>query len=94
MVVALVKVILDAPMYDLERRMGVTSTTGSQILLKWITAMDIRLRHLIYWRDCEELQKAMQVCFEEYFGKQVVVIMDCFEVFNHRPSNLIARAQT
>ena len=28
------------------------------------------------------------------FGKQVTVIIDCFEVFIERPTNLLARAQT
>ena len=29
-----------------------------------------------------------------FFGKRVTVIIDCFEVFIERPSNLLARAQT
>ena len=32
--------------------------------------------------------------FQYTFGKQVTVIIDCFEVFIERPTNLLARAQT
>lgn len=32
--------------------------------------------------------------FQYAFGKQVTVIIDCFEVFIERPTNLLARAQT
>ena len=36
----------------------------------------------------------MPVCFQYSFGKKVTVIIDCFEVFMGKPSNLLARAQT
>ena len=32
--------------------------------------------------------------FQCAFGKQVTVIIDCFEVFIERSTNLLARAQT
>ena len=56
--------------------------------------MDVRLRDLIYWPDREALQKTMPVCFQESFGKKVSIIIDCFEIFIERPSNLEARATT
>ncbi len=36
----------------------------------------------------------MPQCFRENFGKSVTVIIDCFEVFIDRPSNVLARAAT
>ena len=36
----------------------------------------------------------MPVCFQYAFGKKVTVVIDCFELFIERPSNLLARAQT
>jgi len=36
----------------------------------------------------------MPMCFQYAFGKKVTVVIDCFEVFIERPSNLLARAQT
>ncbi|CAH3122123.1 unnamed protein product [Porites lobata] len=40
------------------------------------------------------LWKTMPMCFQHAFGRKVTVIIDCFEVFIERPSNLLARAQT
>ena len=34
------------------------------------------------------------MCFQYAFGNKVTVVIDCFEVFVERPSNLLARAQT
>ena len=36
----------------------------------------------------------MPMCFQQSFGKKVAIIIDCFEVFLERPSNLQARAYT
>ena len=36
----------------------------------------------------------MPQCFHVSFGKKTTVIIDCFEIFICRPSNLLARAQT
>ena len=56
--------------------------------------MDIRLKSLIIWPDRECLQKTMPNCFQVAFGKKVAIILDCFEIFIERPSNLLARAMT
>ena len=52
-----------------------------------------RLKLMISWPVREQLWQTMPMCFQYAFGKKVVVI-DCFEVFIERPSNLLARAQT
>ncbi len=36
----------------------------------------------------------MPQCFRINFGKSVAVILDCFEIFIDRPSNLLARVST
>ena len=36
----------------------------------------------------------MPSCFQELFGTRVSLIMDCFEVFIQKPSNVLASAQT
>ena len=56
--------------------------------------MDIQLKDLIFWPEREALQKTMPECFQISFGKAVAVIIDCFEIFMERPSNLQARAST
>ena len=36
----------------------------------------------------------MPECFQYSFGKRITVIIDCFEIFIEKPSNLLAQAQT
>lgn len=56
--------------------------------------MDYRLRRLVHWPERENLCKTMPMCFKYAFGNKVAVIIDCFEVFIEKPTNLLARAQT
>ena len=56
--------------------------------------MDYRLRPLVHWPERENLCKTMPMCFKYAFGNKVTVIIDCFEVFIEKPTNLLARAQT
>ena len=56
--------------------------------------MDYRLRRLVHWPERENLCKTMPMCFKYAFGNKVTVIIDCFEVFIEKPTNLLARAQT
>ena len=60
----------------------------------WMNAMDYRLRRLVHWPERENLCKTMPMCFKYAFGDKVTVIIDCFEVFFEKPTNLLARAQT
>ena len=93
-VCTLIKLSINPPIQDLGYQFGVSTSTVSRILLKWLGQMDIRMRDLIHWPDREALQKTMPVCFQESFGKKVAIIIDCFEIFIERPSNLEARATT
>ena len=56
--------------------------------------MDSRLSSLIVWPEREALLATMPKCFQYSFGNKTTVIIDCFEVFIDRPSNVLARAQT
>ena len=75
-------------------RFGISPSTVSRIFLKWLKQMDLRLSNLIMWPDRDALRKTMPTCFQEAFGKKVAIIIDCFEIFLDRPSNLQARAST
>jgi len=92
--IVLMKLRLNAHMQDLAYRFNISLPTISRMFWKWIKVMNCRLRHLIFWPDRDALMKTMPVCFQECFGKKVAVIIDCFEVFLERPSNLHARACT
>ena len=56
--------------------------------------MDVRLFLLISWSTHDALHKTMPQCFIDSFGYKTTVIIDCFEIFINRPTNLMARAQT
>ena len=88
------KLRLNTPEQGLAFQFNISKTTVSRIIASWLVQMDIRLRDLIIWPDRDSLRKTMPVCFQQSFGKAVAVIIDCFEVFLDRPSNLKARAST
>ena len=93
-ILTLIKLRLDSPYKDLAYRFGISISTVSRIISKWLTMMDDELRDLIIWPTRDSQWKTMPLCFRSSFGKDVAVILDCFEVFMERPSNLLARACT
>jgi len=52
------------------------------------------LKNLVSWPERHMLHANMPRIFQESFGNRVTAIIDCFEIFCERPSNLLARAQT
>ena len=86
----MVKFRLNCQVQDLAYRFSVSCATISRILLKWMTAIDYSLRRLILWPDRDSLHKTMPDCFRASFGTKVAVVIDCFEIFIERPSNLQA----
>ena len=48
---------------------------------------------LVYWPEREQLKLTLPMSFRQTFSSRAVII-DCFEVFIDRPSDLLARAQT
>ena len=77
---------------DLGYTFGMNQSTISRYFKKWIDVMHVRLSPLVKWPGREELMKTMPMEFRQNF-KECVVIIDCFEVFMERPTNLKARAQ-
>ena len=66
----------------------------SRIFLNTLHVLYVRLEYRIYWPNRDELQKTMPMELGKYFGGKVAVVIDCFEIFIQRPSNLLARAPT
>ena len=93
-VLVLIKLRLNVPFKDLAYRFLVSVPTVSRIFFSWMNTMDYRLRPLVHWPERENLCKTMPMCFKYAFGNKVTVIIDCFEVFIEKPTNLLARAQT
>lgn len=89
----LMKLRLNLTDQDLGYRFGVSQSTVSKNWKKWIDIMYFRLKPLVLWPEREQLKKTMPPAFKRHFGKCVCII-DCFELFCERPSDLMARAQT
>jgi len=93
-VCSLMKLRLNCPGPFLASLFDVSAGSVSRIIVKWLVQMDVRLQELIIWLDCESVQKTMPECFQESFGERVAIIIDHFEIFIERPSNLQARTST
>jgi hypothetical protein len=89
----LMKLRLNLCDQDLAFRFGVHQSTVSRCFRKWIDILHIRLKPTIKWPSREEVMKTMPVDFRHHF-KRCICIIDFFEVFCERPSDLMARAQT
>ena len=92
-IMVLIKLRLGLFEQDLAYIFCVSQSTVSRIFQKWITVMSVRLAFLVKWPDRDQLQKTMPSCFREHFPR-CAVILDCFEIFIEKPSDLTARAQT
>ena len=80
-VMVLIKLRLNVPLQDLAYRFVVSVTTVSRIFSFWMVVMDVRLKFMISWPEREQLWQTMPMCFQYAFGKKVIVVIDCFEVF-------------
>ena len=93
-VMVLIKLRLNVPNLDLAYRFEVSLSTVSRVFKAWMEVLDVRLSPLISWPEREELWRTMPRCFQYTFSKATTIIIDCFEIYIDRPSNLLARAQT
>lgn len=94
LMLVLIKLRLNLSMQDLGYRFKVSTSCVSKTFQDLIHIMYVRMKCFILWPEREELQISMPMEFRKYFGVKVSVIIDCFEVFIERPSNLLARAET
>ena len=93
-VMTLMKLRLNLSYQDLGYRFGVSQSTVSRIFISTLDIMYDRTHFMIRWHSREELRQTMPMEFRRTFGNKVAAIIDCFEVFVDRPSNLGARSQT
>ena len=47
---------------------------------------------LMKWPSHEAIHRAMPFCFRVHYGLWVTAIIDCFELYIEKPSNLFAKA--
>ena len=94
MVLTLMRLRLNLTINDLSYRFNISRSTTSSVVLKWINVMFVRLRPPIMWPGREEIISTTPVSFRQYFKTKVTVIIDCFEIFINKPTNLKARNAT
>lgn len=94
LILVLMRLKLNLPVQYLADKFGISSGTVSRTFLSTLHVLFTKLLPIIYWPTQEERRLTMPMEFRKYFGLKVAVIIDCFELFIERPSNLEARAQT
>lgn len=93
LLVTLMRLRLNLLGQDIAYRFRVHSSTISRTFIYVIDVLWIKLKPLIIWPDRDSLIKTMPMDFRKHCPRCVVII-DCFEIFIERPTNLLARAQT
>lgn len=93
LLLTLMKLRLNLDFTDIAYRFGISNTTASNYFFSIIDVLYERYNTLIIWPDREVLQKTVPECFREVFKKNVTIIIDCFEIFIQKPSNLKTNAQ-
>lgn len=94
LLLSLMHIRLNLDFKDLGYRFRVSRYTISRIFHNCLYILYVKLQNFIYWPSPIALKSNMPLCFTNAFGDRVSVIIDCFEVFIERPSNLLASAQT
>ena len=93
-ILTIMKLRLNLNNYHLAFRFSVSTVTVGRVFSRWIGAMDVRLSPLVRWPERESVQRTMPYCFQRHYGLQVTSIIDCFELFIEKPSNLLAKSCT
>ncbi len=93
LLLCLMKLRLGLSGQDLAYRFRIHKSTVSRVFVFTLNILYVRLKRLIIWPDRDSLLETMPMVFRKHFPKCVVII-DCFEIFLERPTNLLARAQT
>ena len=93
LLLTLVRLRLNLQLVDLGFRFNVHCTTVSRLFLHVLDVLYVKLKPLIIWPDRDSLKKTMPMTFRKHFPSCIAII-DCFEIFLDRPTNLLARAQT
>ncbi|XP_052760825.1 uncharacterized protein LOC128203467 [Mya arenaria] len=94
LIMTLMRLRLNLSVMFLAYEFGVSQATVSRVFTNVMDCMFARLHPMVHWPQREVLQKTMPMQFRKNFGKKVVSIIDCFEVFIEKPSNLQASAET
>jgi hypothetical protein len=93
-IMTLMRMRLAVPLQLLGYIFGIHVSRVSRIFQDVINVMNIRLvDHFVFWPEREVLRMTLPLSFREKF-KKCACIIDCFEIFIQKPSDLQARADT
>ena len=93
LLLTLMRLRLSLSVQDLGYRFGIHKSTVCRIFSNILEVLFVRLKCLIVWPSRDVLRKTLPMDFRKHCPKCVVII-DCFEIFIDRPTDLLARAQT
>ncbi|KAF3698388.1 THAP domain-containing protein 11 [Channa argus] len=85
---------LDLPLQHISHLFRVPLETAGAAFQDTVSVLYTRLSPLVQWPDRESLLVSMPQPFVDTFGNRVTAIVDCFEVFVRRPSDLDVTLQT
>ena len=94
LLLTLMRLRLGLQLEDLSYRFGISESTCRFIFEKWLHYLYVYLEPCIIWPDRETLHKTMPNSFKEAFGKNVALIIDCFQLFCEKSHALDTRAMT
>ena len=94
MMVVLMRLRLNLPVSFLSIWFHVSVSTLSRTYTNVVAVMFEKLKFIVHCPEKEELKKTMPMDFRKHFKTKVTIIIDCFEIFIERPSNLKDRAMT
>ncbi|XP_041354152.1 uncharacterized protein LOC121371985 [Gigantopelta aegis] len=94
LILCLMRLRLNLSLQLLAYQFNVSQSTVARYFAETISVMYIKMKPLVSWPERDELIKTMPMQFRKHLGTKVAIIIDCFEIFIDRPSNVLARAQT
>ena len=93
-ILTLLRLRMNLPLHFLGQMYNISTATASRLFNHTIDVMSSTLTPaLVFWPGREELRLSLPMSFRAAFSNCVCII-DCFEVFIEKPSDLRARAQT
>ena len=90
--VTLVKLRQDPNFDYIADQVGLSRTTIADIFWKWVKLIEAKLSFMIQWPDRETVSRTIPPVLKRKFPR-LTCIIDCFEIFIDKPTNLKARAQ-
>ena len=93
LLLTLIRLRLNLSGKDLAYRFKIHESTVCRLFEFVVNLLFVKLKYLIKWPSRDVLLKTMPMMFRKHCPRCVVII-DCFEIFIDRPTNLLARAQT